>query len=183
MPKKIQHVRAEMTADFVLLGAEETIAQAAERLAQAGVSFGIVTNPQGVPICPVSAGELAALPSQEARLQEISRSPTFTVDADARLDQTVSFSAQTLVENPDMAGLVVEDQGVVVGVLPRRTIRKYAQRIKTRGGDITELPGVPQIRAKYFVCPQQDFKKLVVRYDPDDPPTCPIHNVVLVEQP
>lgn len=183
MPKKIQHVRAEMTTGFVLLGAEETIAQAGERLAQAGVSFGIVTNPQGVPICPVSAGELAALPSQEARLQEISKLPTFTVDADARLDQTVSFSAQTLVENPELAGLVVEDQGVVVGVLPRGTIRKYAQRIKTRGGDITELPGVPQIRAKYFVCPQQDFRKLIVRYDPDDPPTCPVHNVALVEQP
>jgi signal-transduction protein with cAMP-binding, CBS, and nucleotidyltransferase domain len=178
-----QRVRDTQAADFALLDASMTVNKARKQLAKAGASYGILTDPNGTPVGLVTTGELAAVPIQETTLQEISGSPTFIVDADTLLDQAVSFSAQTLVENSRMAGLVIQDQKKVVGVLTRQTIRKHAERIKTRGGDITELAGVPQIQAKYFVCPKKDYKELVIYYDPDDPPTCPKHNLILVEQP
>jgi CBS domain-containing protein len=174
--------RDALVTDFVFLDAKQTVTQAHEKLTQAGATYGIVANANGVPVAVTTVGALATISNPNITLQAAPLLPAFVVGAEALLDQTVSFSAQTLVEHPEMAGLVVEDQGKVVGVLTRQTIRKHAQRIKTRGGDITELAGVPQTRVKYFVCPEGDYKKLVVLYDPDDPPVCPVHTLVLVEQ-
>ena len=177
--------RDVLITDFVVLDAGQTAAHALEALAKAGVKYGIVTNGAGIPLTLTTAGLLAANRDPEIQFESATMMPAFVVDVVVSLDQIVLYSAQSLVECPDMAGLIVENEGKVVGVLPRQTIRHYAQQIKTRGGDITELAGVPQIRAKYFVCPKdkQHYKKLIIRYDPDDPPTCPYHNLVLLEQP
>jgi hypothetical protein len=81
-----------------------------------------------------------------------------------------------------MPGLVVEEKGKVIGILTRQIAREYAQQVHTRGGDIAELAGDPQSQAKFFVCPKKDYIKLVIQYDPDNPPTCPKHNLILEKQ-
>ena len=175
-------VRDALVTSFVLLEATQTVAKARETLTQAGATYCIVTSAAGTPLALAIAGALAAIPDPNTLLQAVSSVPAFIVDAETLLDQAVSFSAQTLVEHPEMAGLVVEGNDKVIGVLPRQAIRQHAQRIKTRGGDITELAGIPLTRAKYFICPEGDYKKLVIRYDPDDPPRCPIHDLALTKQ-
>ena len=183
MAEEALFARDALTTEFVLLDARKTVAQGREELARVGAPFGIVTSPEAVPITLIASDALAADQDPDLRIESISKTPAFVVDSETLLEQAVSFAAQTLIENPEMTGLIVEDQGKVIGVLPRKVIRQYAQQIKTRGGDITELAGVPHVPAKYFVCPKQDYRKLIVRYDPDDPPICPNHNLVLNKQP
>lgn len=182
MADEMPLVRDTIVTEFVPLDAGQTIAEARRKLVQARATYGIVTNTTGVPVALTTAGALAASPDPDAALQAAAMPPTFVVDGEISLDQAVSFSAQTLVEHPEIAGLVVQDHGQVAGVLPRQAIRQRAQHIKTRGGDITELPGVPQTQAKYFVCPKGDYKKLVSQYDPNDPPVCPNDGSILVKE-
>ena len=183
MAEEALFARDALTTEFVLLDAQKTVAQGREELARAGATFGIVTSSDALPITLIDSGTLPADRDSDLLIESISKTSVFIVDSETLLEQVVSFAAQTLIENPEMTGLIVEDQGKVIGVLPRKVIRQYAQQIKTRGGDITELAGVPHVPAKYFVCPKQDYRKLIVRYDPDDPPTCPNHNLVLRKQP
>lgn len=182
MVDNIPHVRDLADAAFVPLEASKTVAQVKDLLSQVGSNYGVIVTPEGLPVGLVTVGELSSASNSGITVGEFVNQPAFVVDADALLDQAVSFSAQTLVENPQMSGLVVEEKGKVIGILTRQTARKYAQRIRTRGGDITELAGDPQSRAKYFVCPKKDYRKLVIQYDPDNPPTCPKHNLVLEKQ-
>lgn len=172
----------ELVTDFILLNADQTVAQARETLAQSGAAYGIVTNAADAPVALITAGALAAITKVDGLLHEASHSSIFVIDSDVLLDEAVSYSAQSLVENPEMAGLVVEAEEEVVGVLPRQALRKHAQRIRTRGGDITRLPGAPHSPARYFVCPHGDYRELVSEYDPDDPPTCPYDGSELIKQ-
>lgn len=183
MSENLPSVRDVLDASFFLIDAAKTVAEASEKLSQARETYGVVLSPSRVPLGLVTAEALLSAPDSDLSLGEFLSLPAFIVNASASLDQAVSFSAQSLVENPEMSGLVVEEKGKVIGILTRQTARKHAQRIKTRGGDITELAGDPQSRAKYFVCPKNDFMKLVIQYDPDNPPSCPNHNLVLVKQP
>ena len=182
MNDEMPFVSDELVKDFVLLKGDQTVAQAREALAQTGATYGIVTNAAGAPIALTTAGELAVITKVDRSLREVSHSPIFVIDTDVLLDEAVSYSAQSLVENPKMAGLVVEAEEEVVGVLPRQALRKHARRIKTRGGDITQLPGVPHTPARYFVCPQGDYQELVSEYDEDDPPICPNDGSELTKQ-
>lgn len=182
MADNAPYVRDLTDAAFAPLEATATVAQAKELLLQAEKNYGVIVTPNGMPIGLVTIGELSSASNAGIAMGEFLSLPAFVVDADALIDQAVSFSAQTLVENPEMSGLVVEEKGKVIGILTRQTARKYAQRIRTRGGDITELAGDPQSRAKYFVCPKKDFIRLVIQYDPDNPPTCPMHNLLLEKQ-
>jgi len=175
-------VRDALVKDFVLLNADQTVAQAREALAQTGATYGIVTNAASVPTALTTAGALASIDTPDSLLHEISHVPAFVIDAAILLDEAVSFSAQTLVENPDLVGLIVIDAGERAGVLPRQKLRQHAQRIKTRGGDITQLPGVPHTPARFFVCPEGDYQELVSEYDPNDPPVCPNDGSELIKQ-
>jgi hypothetical protein len=182
MSDNVPYVRDLLDTTFVPLDARGTVVAAKELLEQAGRTYGVVISPDGVPIGLTTVGALSSVPDSRVAVGEFLGLPAFIVDADVLLDQAVSFSAQTFVENPEMSGLVVEENGKVIGILTRQTARKYAQRIRTRGGDITELAGDPQSLAKYFVCPNKDYSKLISQYDPDNPPTCPNDGLVLVKQ-
>lgn len=182
MSNNLPFVRDALDASFVLLEMDKTVAEAKELLAQEGRTYGVVVSPGKAPVGLVTVGALSSVSNSDLTLGEFSSLPTFIVDAGALLDRAVSFSAQSLVENPEMSGLVVEEKGKVIGILTRQTAHKYAQRVRTRGGDITELAGDPQSRAKYFVCPKKDYRMLVIQYDPDNPPICPTHNLILEKQ-
>lgn len=183
MMDQILFARDILEKNFVLISAEQTISQTRGELERSGVGYGVVVNAAGEPVALINAKMLEEAPDPDLPINTFSTTPAFVVSSETLLDETVSYSAQTFVENPGLQGLIVEEGGEISGILSRKTIRFYAQQIAIRGGDITELAGVPQTRAKYFICPQQDYKKLVTRYDPDDPPTCPTHKVALVEQP
>lgn len=182
MANNAPYVRELTDTTFTPLEATTTVAQAKALLSQAEENHGVVVTTGGIPIGLVTFGELSSASNTDITVEEFLSLPAFVVDADALLDQAVSFSAQTLVENPEMSGLVVEEKGKVIGILTRQTARKYAQRIRTRGGGIAELAGDPQSRAKYFVCPKKDYRMLIIQYDPDNPPTCPKHNLILEKQ-
>ncbi len=183
MSDKLPYVRDVLDTGFILLDANKSVAEAKELLAQTGSTYGVVVSPGELSIRLITVGSLSSISNSGSVLEEFRSLPTFIVDADILLDQAVSCSAQSLVENPKMSGLVVEEKGKVIGVLTRQTARKHAQYITTRGGDTTELAGNPQSQAKYFVCPNKDYSKLISQYDPDNPPTCPNDNLILVKQP
>ena len=179
------YVRDMLDASFVLIESHKTVAEASQKLSQAGRTYAVVISPREVPVGLVTAGALSSAPDASLKLGDFLSLPTIIVDADVLLDQAVSFSAQTLVETPDISGLVIEEKRKVIGILTRQTILKYAERDDNRSlrGAITEMAGDPLSRAKYFVCPKKNFMELVIQYDPDNPPTCPIDNLVLVKQP
>ena len=79
-----------------------------------------------------------------------------------------------------MVGLIAEDGTQIVGIIARQTLRQHARQMKSSGErSITQLAGVSLTRASYFVCPKEDYRKLIIRYDPDNPPLCPTHGLFL----
>lgn len=182
MSDNVSYVRDLLDASFVPIEASRTVAEAKDLLVQAGRTYGVVTSPGGTSIGLITIGALSSAPDFSGTVAEFLRLPAFVVGADVPLDLAISFSAQTFFENAEMSGLMIEEKGKIIGILTRQTARKYARRVRTRGGDIAGLAGDPQSQAKYFVCPKKDFIRLVIQYDPDNPPTCPTHNLLLEKQ-
>ncbi len=179
---KVLYVRDLLDTGFIFIESNRTVSEAKEQLTREKRTYGVVIKSDGMAIGLVTIGTLSSVSDQTMNARGLLSFPIFIADTEVLLDQAVSFSAQTLVENPEIVGLVVEEKGKVVGVLTRQTARKFAQRIDTPRGEITEIVGNPQNHAKYFVCPKKDYRKLVIQYDQDNPPKCPKHNLILEQQ-
>jgi len=106
-------------------------------------------------------------------------SPDLVVDIQVTLDDVFDNFAIELFENPDLPGVALRDQGVLVGIVTRKRLLELAGSFRTR--ETLEMAGTPQTRAVYFACPQKkcQYRELVVFYDPSSPPKCPRHQVTL----
>lgn len=165
--KQVQEV---MSNSFVQVNADKTIGEALMKLQDAQAQYGIVIGAQDNLLGLVTAEELRA-GEANARVQTlIQNAPPVILEPNVTLNSAVRALAKDLVLKPQLSGIVVQTQGKVQGIVPRKTIVEHAARVVTRG-TADRLEGSP-IDVLFYECLIDHERKLVAYYDPAHPPTC-----------
>lgn len=161
----------ELALPVLILEANVTVAEALKKLEQAKTTFGVISDERGQPLGLVTVEQLHAAQKDVSvnSLIVTTLRPTM-VEPSVTIDDVVKMLAKDLVLNPDLSGVIVQDQGKVQSVLPRKTIVEYASRVVIRG-TIDRLEGAP-VDMLFFECPEGHERKLVAYYDPQNPPKC-----------
>jgi len=166
-PKKVQ----ELALPVLVLEANMTVAEALKKLEHAQATLGVVSDARAQPLGIVTTEQLHAAQKSASVNSLIGTTPRpIMVEPSATIDDVVKMLAKDLVLNPDLAGVIVQEQGEVQGVLPRKTIVEYASRVVTRG-TVDRLEGAP-VDTLFFECSEDHERKLVAYYDPQNPPKC-----------
>lgn len=161
----------EMLSPVMLLDVRATVADALQRLEQANAAFGIVGDEKGQPLGLVTAEQLRAADSDACLQSLISDAPgPIFIEPHVTIDNAVKMLAKDLVLKPNLAGIIVQEQGQVRGVLPRQVVVEHASQVVTRE-TADRLEGAP-IDVLFFECPEDHERKLVAYYDPQNPPKC-----------
>lgn len=175
-----------MVNNFIILDSLRTISDTYNELANSGATFIVVVDKSNKPLKLITSETLAGYSNQDISLYNVSEIPVIIISAGILLNkETVEYCSKILNENLNIAGIIVEDKGLIIGVLPWQVISKHAERIldeEAHRGDGIELSGIPQIPAAKFECPKKDYHEIVDYYDPMNPPTCPIHKLILVQK-
>lgn len=107
----------------------------------------------------------------ENRAEILERAPTpISVSVSTTIEQAVRMTAKDLVLNPKLPGLIVLNQGTVVGVIPREQLAEQVARSVTRSGTGV-LEGSPLGKLVYE-CPIDHQRIEVDYFDPASPPRC-----------
>ncbi len=161
----------ELILPVAVLEANMTVSEALTKLEQTEAIFGVVSDEKGQALGLVTVEQLHAAQKNASVQSLIVTTPrSITVEPSVTIDDVVKMLAKDLVLNPDLSGVIVQDQGKVQGVLPRKTIVEYASRVVTRG-TVDRLEGAP-VDTLFFECIEDHERKLVAYYDPQHPPRC-----------
>jgi CBS domain-containing protein len=176
-------VKQRMTTDFETASPDDSVADARKLLAQESVTFCVIVTKRGEPIRIVTDEQIQGLPDPNAALSDVLNAlpSAIVIEEEQDMDGVVKHLAPLLLAERDIRGVVVISGGGVSGVLPRKDISEHARlRIRTRGA--AGIYGDPISRAPTYVCPQGDHEEDVELYDPNDPPRCPVHGLILVRK-
>ncbi len=157
-------VQAPVTAT-----AREVLDQMAKRTAEYAVAFASAN----APVALLTRMQLRLYPpgrTLEAALSE--SSPPILVEPGTQLGALGLTLRQTLALDPAIAGVIVVEQDQVVGVVPRAELTAQAKGT-TRGGESFRLAGDPLTALPVFECPVHKIRKVVIFFNPANPPRCP----------
>lgn len=145
----------------VQLKIDATVGEALRTLRK-NVPFGVVSDEEGEPFAIVTREHLrAAKVSELVQVLPTSMPHSRPTEPYSTLDSIVQTYADDFVVNPDLRGIVVQEQGEVQGVLLRETVEEHLLDMLNAG----RLPGTPGL---LFRCKQCDCSG--VR---ESPPQCP----------
>ena len=169
------YARDQMTTKVFVMAGTMTVADALAGLQEQGGRYGVVID-QGL-LVPVvlDAGSVANAADQSARVSEFVASLPWhaPVEKDQSLADVILEIADTFVADERLNGLVVvDDEQLAIGVIPRTVLAAVAADIVRRGGDIGGLEGLPIIIGRMFSCAVDQEEKLVTYYEPSNPPRC-----------
>ncbi len=155
----------------VILDARATVAEALARLDQAGAAFIVLQDEYGGLQGPFPAETLRQAEGQ-VRLGDAltGAPPPIVISSQMDVGQVTRMVAKDLVLNPRLAGVIVREEGRVLGVIPRTLLAQRASRLGTRGA-ADRMEGSP-LDILYFECPVDGERRLVDYYDPQNPPIC-----------
>jgi CBS domain-containing protein len=176
-------VKQRMTTDFKTVSPNHSVADASKLLARESATFCVIVTQRGEPIRIATDEQLQGLPDPSAALSDVLNAlpSAIVIEEEQDMDGVVKHLAPLLLAERDIRGVVVISGGDVSGVLPRKDISEHARlRIRTRGA--AEIYGDPISHAPTYVCPLGDHEENVELYDPNDPPRCPAHGLILVRK-
>lgn len=167
----------------VQLEVNARIGDALQTLDLMGCEYGVVSDESGRSHVIVTREQLKAAETDECLQTLTANVPhSMAIKPDIRLNSIVQMLAEDLAIGLDFTGLVVHDQGEVLGVLLRETIQGHAWDILDQShlfgsflkdprsrGNIVRVP-----KPMLYECPVCHKKRLVDgrTLDPDNPPTC-----------
>lgn len=164
--KKVQ----QFALPAAILEADLTAAEALQKLTQSQTPFGVIRDQKGRWRGIVTREQLQAAPEDVDIRQLTTAQRVITVEPEVTVESTVEMLAKDLVLHPDLPGVIVQTQGHLQGVLPRRVLVEHASRIVTRTVS-DRLEGAP-VDLLFFECPEDGERQLVAYYDPQNPPKC-----------
>lgn len=160
----------QFTLPAVILEADWKAAEALQKLAQSQAPFGVVCDQKGQWLGIVTREQLQEAQRDVDLRQLTAAQPVITVEPEVTVESAAEMLAKDLVLHPALPGVIVQTQGHLQGVLPRRVLLERASRIVTR--TFTDrLEGAP-VDLLFFECPEDGERKLVAYYDPQNPPKC-----------
>ncbi|MFN8490282.1 MAG: hypothetical protein U0350_22030 [Caldilineaceae bacterium] len=167
-------VKEYLSQDFTQLDPVLTVAQAIEQLGREQKTYGVVRVAGEELAVLVTAGMLRRAPDLQASVGNFAKTlPSLApVKRNDVIEQVVRRLANALVSDPKLAGLIVQDDQEVIGIVSRPKLVEIAGRVITRGGDASRLEGASSLLGVYYYCPVDGEEKLVSYYNPANPPRC-----------
>ncbi len=165
-----KQVEEALSSAFVQVNAGMAIDEALMNLQAAQAQYGVVIGSQDRVLGLVTIERLREGDANAYVETLIDSGPPIFLEPNVTLDTAVRALAKDFVLRPQLAGVVVQAQGKVEGILPRNIIVERAARLGTRGV-ADRLTGSP-LDILFFECPVDHERRIVVYYDPSNPPKC-----------
>jgi hypothetical protein len=158
-----------------------TIQTAINDLQNAETAFGVVISVRNEKIAVISIDDLTKADGNKTVGTAVPENREIkVVESPETLEEVVENHAKYLELRPNLREIVVTENETVVGVLPRNVIITGATRVVTRGAGILRMEG-PPLGALFFRCPEDNERRMVTYYNPDDPPLCSKQHVMVPE--
>jgi len=138
---------------FALIGGNTTPTEAHAVLKQQKRLLGIVTDANGSPLGAANRDQIKRSAGGSGNLIEELDIPQLFLDPDANMVDVIAPINEILDTNPAIPAVVVEDSGVVSGVLSRQYLKRIENRVRLMGLEGSGLGGTPTNPAKMFMCP------------------------------
>jgi predicted transcriptional regulator len=159
----------------------DKIDEAINDLRKVSASFGVVISVRGEKIGLIQADDLAKAEGHKTIKTVVPENQGLSiVESPETLAEVVESKAKYLELRPNLPGIVVTKQDKVIGVLPRNKIITEASRVVTRGAGISRMEG-PPLGALFFICPQDNERKMVSYYE-GKPPKCSQGHVMKLDE-
>jgi hypothetical protein len=160
-----------------------TIDEAINQLVQNKAAFGIITSPRNELLGLISVEELSSVENKKMLVKTLTprAAELIVVESPETLEEVVQNHTKELEVRPNLAWIVIKEQGQIRGILPRHLIITQAKRVVTRGFGIDRLEGSP-LDTLFFKCKIDNERKIVNYYDPTDPPRCSKKHLMIPDE-
>jgi hypothetical protein len=120
---------------------------------------GVVTSKKGVPLGAAGRGQVFRM-DKDRSLVENFDIPQLFLDPSANLVEVIGPAKTILSENPSIPAIVVEEDGVIQGILTRNKVTRIHKKAVSLGLEGSSLGGDPTHPARIFMCPLEHMRRV-----------------------
>lgn len=135
----------------------------------------VLVNENGDAIGLLSQEAWRNATDRQSLIQQTLTQPLLIVEQQMLLADVIRMAARMLFIHPEVVGVVVEEQGQFIGVLPTRTLEQHAREVETVRR-LRESGMVSHTKRRRFCCETGcGYCKSPKDVDPDNLPHCARH--------
>lgn len=146
------------------------VSLALSEMDKANTEYGIVFDAEENIVGLISKNTLTNSPNHDLELLNVPLSHPILIEPNMVIDDAVRMLAKDFVIDPEIEGVIVHKDDIPVGFLTRDLIKEHAKHLKTKS--IVDQLGGPPINMLFYKCKSCLTRKLIMYYDPENPPTC-----------